>query len=100
MQEDKPIIEFKIEVAIESDNSGFHAYCPALEGLHTCGDTEEEALNNAVDAAAAYLKSLIKHGDPIPVGIDDGSEYVGKGVSRFKSGNTHYHTKELAIAAT
>ncbi|MEA1994884.1 MAG: type II toxin-antitoxin system HicB family antitoxin [Campylobacterota bacterium] len=59
----------KIIIVIEPDENGFHAYCPALEGLHTDGDTEQEALQNAKDAATAYLSSLIKHDDPIPVGI-------------------------------
>jgi len=40
----------KVEIFIEPDGDGFHAYCPALKGLHTCGDTEEEALENAKDA--------------------------------------------------
>jgi predicted RNase H-like HicB family nuclease len=65
----KRIIGFRVEVVVEPDDVGFHAYCPALKGLHTCGDTEEEALQNVRDAATAYLQSLIKHGDPIPVGI-------------------------------
>ncbi len=69
MQGVNPIIGFRIEVVIDPDDGGFHAYCPALKGLHTCGDTKEEALQNARDAAIAYLQSLIKHGDPIPVGI-------------------------------
>ena len=62
-------VEVTIEIAVEPDGDGFHAYCPALKGLHTCGETEQEALNNASDAAIAYLRSLIKHGEPIPVGI-------------------------------
>jgi len=60
---------FIIQIEIERDGEEFHAYCPALKGLHTCGSTEEEALKNAKDAAIAYLQSLIKHGDPIPIGI-------------------------------
>ena len=63
------IIGFRVKVFVEPDSVGFHAYCPALTGLHTCGDTEKEALQNARDAATAYLQSLIKHGDSIPVGI-------------------------------
>ena len=63
------IVEVTIEIAVEPDGDGFHAYCPALKGLHTCGETEQEALNNASDAAIAYLHSLIKHSEPIPVGV-------------------------------
>ena len=65
----KSKVEFRLGIVVEPDEVGFHAYCPALKGLHTCGDTEDEALQNAKDAAIAYLHSLIKHGDPIPLGI-------------------------------
>lgn len=65
----KPQFEFKIEIIVEPDDDIFHAYCPALKGLHTCGNTEEEAFDNAKDAAIAYLLSLIKHRDPIPIGV-------------------------------
>ena len=69
MHGSKRTIGFIIEVVVEPDDDGFHAYCPALRGLHTCGATEVEAVENAKDAAIAYLQSLIKHGDLIPVGI-------------------------------
>jgi len=56
----------RVRVVVEPDGEGFHAYCPALKGLHAPGATEAEALANAGDAALAYIESLIKHGDPIP----------------------------------
>lgn len=62
---------YEIKVIIERDGPGFYAHCPALKGLHTYGDTKEQAFSNARDAAVAYLRSLIKHGDPIPLGIDE-----------------------------
>jgi len=62
-------IEFKVQVIIEPDGDGFHAYCPALKGLHIDGDTVEEVKQNATDAVHAYIDSLIKHNEPIPVGI-------------------------------
>ena len=65
----KRIIGFRVEVVVEPDEVGFHAYCPALKGLHTCGDTEQEALQNVKDAVIAYLRASIKYGDPIPIGI-------------------------------
>ncbi|MCL0076585.1 type II toxin-antitoxin system HicB family antitoxin, partial [Dehalococcoidia bacterium] len=80
--------KFKVEIFIEPDGDGFHAYCPALKGLHTCGDTEEEALENAKDATRAYLRSLIKQGDPIPVDI----------VSNGKAKVPH-HTEEVLVHA-
>ncbi|MCK4761215.1 MAG: type II toxin-antitoxin system HicB family antitoxin [Candidatus Aminicenantes bacterium] len=63
-------LTFEIPIIIEPDNGEFYAHSPALSGLHVGGKTEEEALVNAVDAAIAYLKSIIKHGEPIPIGIE------------------------------
>ena len=57
---------FSIEVIVEPDGDEFHAYAPDLKGLHTCGRTEDEALENAKNAVIGYLCSLIKHQDPIP----------------------------------
>lgn len=65
----KKKITFTITVYVEPDDGRYHAFCPALKGLHAEGNTEDEACKNAVDAAIAYLKSLIKHGDPIPLSV-------------------------------
>lgn len=48
-------------------DSGYHAFCPALKGLHTQGDTLEESLDNVHEAIEAYLASLRKHGEPAPI---------------------------------
>lgn len=40
---------------------------PLLKGLHIDGETPEAALENAKEAVVAYLISLIKHKDPIPL---------------------------------
>jgi len=64
--------------------------------LHVSGDTEEQAVRNAKDAAIAYLESLIKHGEPIPIGI----------IMREKERNVLYpstsraslHTEDLKVA--
>ncbi|MBC8275241.1 MAG: type II toxin-antitoxin system HicB family antitoxin [Chloroflexi bacterium] len=63
------VVEFKFRVVVEPDDDNFFAYCPDLLGLSTCGHTRNEALENMKDAATAYLRSLIKHRDPIPVGV-------------------------------
>lgn len=39
---------------------------PALPGLTTEGDTLEEAIANARDAIALWIKSAEKHGEPTP----------------------------------
>ncbi|HEY3118720.1 MAG TPA: type II toxin-antitoxin system HicB family antitoxin [Chloroflexota bacterium] len=72
---------------IEPDDQGFHAYCPALKGLHAEGDTEQEALARAEEAAVAYLQSLIKNHEPIPLGAK---------VARPRSSGTA-HTERLAV---
>lgn len=69
-------IEFLVQIVVKPDEDGYHAYCPVLKGLHTCGDTKEEAMSNAKDAVIAYLQSLIEHGDPIPLGVITREKFV------------------------
>jgi len=89
----KKIIGFRIDVTIEPDEGNFHAYCPAFKGLHTSGATKEEALNNVRNAAIAYIESLVKHGDPIPVGIIIREEKKDK---TPRNGQT-YFTEDLRV---
>ncbi len=62
-------IKFKVRIIVEPDEDEYHAYCPALKGLHVPGKTVEEAFENAKEAVKLYLESLIEDGDPIPLGI-------------------------------
>jgi predicted RNase H-like HicB family nuclease len=48
-------------------DGGYHAFCPALPGCHTQGETEEEAMANAAEAVDLYLESLAAHNEPFPV---------------------------------
>ena len=61
------IIIYKIPVGVIVNRDGpeFHAHCPELEGLHTCGKTEKEAIDNIKDAVESYIDSLEKHNEPI-----------------------------------
>ena len=61
-------VTVKILVILEPDEGGYHAYCPALKGLHVGGDSKEEALDHARDGIILYLNSLTRHGEPLPVG--------------------------------
>jgi predicted RNase H-like HicB family nuclease len=62
-------MRLRVAVVVEpEDGGGFHAYCPALKGLHVDGDTEAEALQNAKTAAILYIESLQRNDDPLPVG--------------------------------
>lgn len=87
-----------VEVVVEPDGDGFHAYCPALKGLHTCGDTLEEAMENAKDAASAYLQSLIKHDEPIPIGVLIHEEIEEKSSSSPKGINRHTEALKVPCA--
>lgn len=69
MSKMKKQLKIKIRVVVEPDGETFHAYVPDIRGIHACGDTQKEALRYALDGVAAYMTSLVKHGDAIPVGI-------------------------------
>lgn len=58
---------YLFKVIIEQDENAYHAYCPVLKGCHTWGYTQQEALKNIKEAVEAYVMSLIKHCDEIPV---------------------------------
>jgi predicted RNase H-like HicB family nuclease len=53
-------------VILERDSPGYHAFCPALPGCHTCGDTIEEAMKNIKEAVEVYCESLRAHNEPLP----------------------------------
>jgi len=86
-------ITFRVDIVVEPDEGGYHAYCPALKGLHVSGTTVEEALQHARDAAEAYLRSLIKQGDPIPL------EVISEASLGAAKQRTH-HIEELEITVS
>jgi len=49
---------YQLPVVIEKDEDGYYAYCPALEGCHTQGDTYEEVLINIREAISLYVSTL------------------------------------------
>ena len=48
------------------EDGGYDAEVPDLPGCFTYGDTVEDAVAMAADAAKTYVASLMEHGDPIP----------------------------------
>jgi predicted RNase H-like HicB family nuclease len=48
----------QLSVVIEKDEFGYYAYCPALEGCQTQGDSIEEAQANIKEAISLYLSTL------------------------------------------
>ncbi len=61
----KVIYHYTVVFERETDG-GYHAFCPALKGCHTQGDTYEEAVENIREAIALYLESLRAHGEIPP----------------------------------
>ncbi|OPY22540.1 MAG: hypothetical protein A4E23_00740 [Methanomethylovorans sp. PtaU1.Bin073] len=50
--------KYTLPVAIEKDEDGYFAMCPALEGCYSQGDTYEEALENIKDAIRLVLQDM------------------------------------------
>lgn len=48
----------QLSVVIEKDESGYYAYCPALEGCQTQGDSQPEIEANIKEAIDLYLSTL------------------------------------------
>ncbi len=60
------LIQFR--VLIERDEDGIYVgKVPDLPGCATEGKTKKELMKNMKEAIQAYMESLKRHGDPIPV---------------------------------
>jgi predicted RNase H-like HicB family nuclease len=59
-------VEFVFE---PQDEGGYHVYAPELPGLHTQGESLEEASENAREALALYVEGLREDGRPLETGI-------------------------------
>ena len=55
-----------VDIWVNKDVLGYYGFCPLFKGFHTEGNTITEALNNAKNALAAYVLSLLKNHEPIP----------------------------------
>ena len=64
----RKMLKVSIAVEVERDGDSFYAHCPGLKGLHVDGATEEEAVQNVVEAASLYVDSILRHNDPLPIG--------------------------------
>ena len=60
----------EVELIFEpQDEGGYYVYAPDLPGLHTEGDTLDEAAANAEEAVALYVETLREEGKPIGAGV-------------------------------
>jgi predicted RNase H-like HicB family nuclease len=48
----------KVDVIIERDQDGYYAYCPAMEGCQSQGETFEQVLENIEEAIELYWETL------------------------------------------
>ena len=48
-------MSYKVNVVIETDEQGYYAYAPELEGCQTQGSTLEEVMANIREAIELYL---------------------------------------------
>lgn len=68
-------IKQRFTVVIEaSEEGGYHAWCPSLPGVHSQGETLEEAKKNVIEAIQCHLESLVKEGERLP---QEPEEFVG-----------------------
>lgn len=59
--------QYHYTVIIEREkDGGYHAYCPALRGCHSQGDTYEDIVKNIEEAVQLYIESLKAHSEPVP----------------------------------
>ncbi len=62
----------KHRVIIQQDEDGiFVAEVPSLPGCISQGTTRREAVANIQEAVQAYIESLRKHNEPIPLPITE-----------------------------
>lgn len=60
------VVSVTVPIVIEKDGDEYHAYSPALRGLHIDGPTVDEAFLRAQAAAATYIDTLRSHNLPLP----------------------------------
>ena len=65
---------FTIVIESSSKEGGYHAWCPALPGCHSQGETLEEAKRNIIEAIQCHLESILKEGGRPP---QEQEEFVG-----------------------
>ncbi len=61
-------MEYIVVLEPDMDGKGFVAFCPALPGCFSQGDTRVEVLANITEAIEAYIESLKQEGLPVPSG--------------------------------
>ena len=73
-------LPYRMELIPDLEEGGFTVCFPELPGCLTCGETTEEAFNNAQDAKKEWLKAALEDGIEIdePCTELNSSEYSGQ----------------------
>jgi len=60
----------EIELVFEpEEDGGYHVYAPDLPGLHSQGDSLDEAMANGQEALELYVEGLREQGRSIELGV-------------------------------
>ena len=60
--------KYKYTVIVERDEDGMYiAYCPALQGCYTQGETYEEVMKNIKEAIELNIEARKEMGEEIPI---------------------------------
>jgi predicted RNase H-like HicB family nuclease len=51
-------MSYKVNIVIETDEEGYYAYAPELDGCQTQGATLEEVMANIREAVELYLETM------------------------------------------
>ena len=66
---------YRFTIVIEADEGrGYYAFCPALPGCYSQGETLEETNANIREAVQCHLESLVKDGQRLP---ENQEEFIG-----------------------
>ena len=93
-------IQFKVSAPVEvrPDPVGFVSYCPPLD-IYSQGPTEEEALENIVEAIQLFLESCFTRGTLDKVLRDCGFELDEKFIPSKPNKDEHMVAVPLSLVA-
>ena len=62
------MVKYRYTVIVERDENGMYiAYCPALQGCYTQGETYEEVMKNIKEAIELNIEARKEMGEEIPI---------------------------------
>lgn len=59
-------LEYQMNIIPDYDEGGYTVYFPELTGCVTCGESIQEAIENALDAKKTWFEACIEDGITIP----------------------------------